>query len=117
MGILEYLIAALASAPAMLLWIAVIIYGAVKMNRGGGRAEGFLVAGGSIKLVVNILGIANIFFGTWLFHRGYDIASISNIVSLCRSIVSMAGTLCLLYAFWVKFKSRKEVEIIPDAGS
>jgi hypothetical protein len=116
MGILEYLIAALASAPAMALWIAVIVYGAVKLNSGGGRAERFLIAGGSVKLIGNFLGLANIFFGAWLFHRGYDISSISNVVSIARNIVSMAGILCLIYAFWVKFKMKKDAETVPDAG-
>jgi hypothetical protein len=116
MGIIEYLIVSLTSAPAMLFWIAVIIYGAVKLNRGGGRAERFLIAGGSIKLIGTLIGIIYLFFGTWLFRQGYDTAFISNIVSLCRNVISMAGILCLVYAFWVKFRSKKETGTVYQAG-
>jgi protein-S-isoprenylcysteine O-methyltransferase Ste14 len=114
MGILEYLVALAASAPAIALWIAVIIYGAVKLNRGGGRAERFLIAGGSVKLLSNLLGVANLFFLPWLFNYNVSVDDITtyNIgYSVFRSIVSMAGILCLLYAFWVKFKAKREVEI------
>jgi hypothetical protein len=114
MGIFEYLIALAASAPAIALWIAVIIYGAIKLNRGGGRAERFLIAGGSVKLAGNLLVIPTFFFVPWLFHQGYStdyISAVSNGYAIFRNLISMAGLLCLLYAFWVKFNVKKEVEI------
>jgi hypothetical protein len=116
MGIQEYLIALAASSPAMALWIAVIIYGIVKLKNGGGRAESFLIAGGSIKLLSNFLGVANLFLLPWLFNYNAsteDISTYNYGYSLLRSVVSMVGLLCLLYAFWVKFKTRKEVSISP----
>jgi hypothetical protein len=118
MGIFEYLIAALTSAPAMAFWIAVIIYGAIKLNRGGGRAERFLIAGGSIKLIGNLLGMANLFIVPLLYHGAStdDITTFNTGYSVFRSIIGMVGILCLLCAFWVKFRSKKEAEIISDAG-
>ncbi len=116
MGIFEYFLVVLASAPAMALWIAVIIYGAIKLRRGGGRAERVLIAGGSIKLFGNLLGLLYIFLGPWLFYNGTGTDYISTINSgnaIFRSVISMAGILCLLYGFWLKFKTKKEVEISP----
>jgi len=113
MGILEYLIALAASAPAIALWIAVIIYGTTKLSHGGGRAERFLIAGGSIKLITNLLDAANLFIVPWLFHLGHDteyFGTVSNSYIIFRNIISMAGILCLLYAFWVKFNVKKVAE-------
>jgi hypothetical protein len=119
MGIIEYLIAVLTSAPAMAFWIAVIIYGAVKLNRGGGRAERFLIAGGSIKLIGNLLGVANLLIVPLLYHGTStdDITTFSIGYSIFRSVVSMVGILCLLYAFWVKFRSKKEAKPVLDTDS
>ncbi len=116
MGIFEYLIASLAAAPSMIFWIAVIIYGIVKLNRGGGRAEGFLITGGSIKLIGNILGIANFFIVPWFFNDIVikdDAITLFSGFGIIRTIISMIGFLCLLYGFWLKFKALKEVKISP----
>ncbi len=113
MGFLEYFFVLLASTPAMVLWIAVIVFGAVMLRRGGGRAERFLIAGGSVKLLCNLLIIPTIFITPWLLHQGYTsdyISTINTGYGVFRDIVSMAGILCLAYAFWVKFKTR-EAEI------
>ncbi len=115
MGFLEYFFVLLGSMPAMALWIAVIIFGSIMLRRGGGRAERFLIAGGGIKLACNLLVIPSVFFGPWLFHQGYTsdyISTINTGYGIFRDIVSMAGILCLVYAFWVKFKTVKvEAEI------
>ena len=103
-------------APSLALWIAVIIFAVIMLRRGGGRAERFLIAGGSIKLIGNLLGIANIFTGPWLFYEFVGTDNVTTILSgfaITRNIVSMAGLVCLLYAFWVKFKTKKEVGISP----
>jgi hypothetical protein len=94
-------------APSLAFWIAVVIVVAIMLRRGGGRAERFLVAGASVKLVSNLLSIAWIAIVPWLMHRGY---SMDNAVSrlsgygIFIDVVSMAGIICLIYAFWVKFK-------------
>ncbi len=110
MGFLEYLTVLLSSVPALLFWIAVIIFGIVMLNRGGGRAERFLIAGGSIKIVANLFIIPSIMLAPWLFGQDYStdyISTISNALTILRNIVSMAGIICLVYAFWVKFNIKK----------
>ena len=113
MGFLEYFTVLLASTPALALWIAVIVYGAVKLKHGGGRAERFLIAGGSIKLLGNLLVVPPFFIAPWLFHQDYSVDYVNTVsagLSIFRNVFSMAGILCLVYAFWVKFNT-KEVEI------
>ncbi len=119
MGFFEYLFVLLGSTPAIVLWIAVIVYGAVMLRRGGGRAERFLIAGGSIKLIGNLLIIPTVFIAPWLFNQDYStdyVNTVSAGINILRNVVSMAGIICLIYGFWVKFntgKSEPEVSL-PD---
>ena len=110
MGFLEYITILLAAVPALLFWIAVIIFGIVMLNRGGGRAERFLIAGGSIKIIVNLLVIPSILLAPWLIDQGYSadyVSTVSDWLAIFRNIVSAAGIICLVYAFWVKFNVKK----------
>ena len=115
MGFFEYFFVLLGSTPALVLWIAVIIYGAVKLKWGGGRAERFLIAGGSIKLFGNLLIIPAVFLVPWLLLQGYStdyVNTVSNGLSIFGNVVSMAGIICLIYAFWVKFNKRNTEPVV-----
>ena len=116
MGFMEYVTIVLTSAPALLFWIAVIIFGIVMLNRGGGRAERFLIAGGSIKIVANLFIIPSVMLTPWLFGQDYSIDyvnTISSTLTILRNVVSMAGIICLVYAFWVKFNNRSTGPELP----
>jgi len=105
----EFLIKLRDISPFLALWIAAIVFAAVMLGRGGGRAERFLIAGASLKLIGNLISIPANFFIVGLLDRGYNIAEMSSIyssVSLLINIVHMAGIICLIYAFWIRFKSR-----------
>ncbi len=108
-GLYEFLVVLAMGGPALLLWIAVVILAAVRLRRGGGSAERFLIAGGGLKIISNLLGIAGIFAVPWLIDRGYDhtyAVSLASGYGIFSNIISMAGIICLIYAFWVKFKAR-----------
>ncbi len=104
---LGYLISA---APALVFWIAVIVFIIVMLRRGGGKAERFLVAGAGIEITGNLLRIPTGAIVPWLLHKGYSITYISSITTGCGiflNVISMAGIICLIYAFWVKFKAEE----------
>jgi hypothetical protein len=106
-GLYEFMVMLGAVSPALLLWIAVIIFAAVMLRRGGGRAERFLIAGGGLKIISNMLGIARVFITPWLVDRGYSMDSAVSIASgygIALNVIGMAGIACLIYAFWVKFQ-------------
>jgi len=107
MGVSEFLMILGTMSPALVLWIAVIVFAAVRLRRGGGRAERFLIAGGIIKLAGTLLSIPSLFIIPWLIGKGYDISVANSVVSgwgMFLKVVGMAGIICLIYAFWVKFK-------------
>ena len=117
---LGYLIGA---APALVFWIAVVIICIVMLKRGGGRAERFLVAGASLEIIGNLLRIPTGAITFWLFHGGYSttyISTVSLVSGIFVNVISMAGIICLVYAFWVKFKARTLDSIgsltIPELG-
>ncbi len=95
-------------APALAGWTAVIVLAAIILRRRGGRAEGFLVAGASLKLLSCLLNVPAAGIAPWLIHGGASIAYVNSVVSgfgILRGVVSMAGIICLVYAFWVKFNA------------
>jgi hypothetical protein len=103
------LVQLLARTPILLFWIAVIIFGAVMLGRGGGRAERFLIAGAVIKIVVNVLAIPSPVISSWFIGEGRetaDIITFSKGYSIVLGIISMAGMVCLVYAFWCRFRMR-----------
>ena len=73
------------------------------MQRGGGRAESFLIVGAGLGIVSNVVNALMVGIRTWLFSIGQNIPVVTN-YQMFLNIVSMAGILCLIYAFWVKFK-------------
>ena len=107
MGASEYLVFLAGSAPALALWIAVAVFAAVMLRRGGGRAERFLIAGAGLKIVSNLLVLASLAILHGLIDKGYGMDYANSVVSgygiFCK-VVGMAGITCLVYAFWVKFR-------------
>jgi hypothetical protein len=107
MGFTEFLMMLEGISPALLLWIAVIVLSAILLRRGGGRAERFLIAGASLKIISNLLGLASFTILHGLINRGYSIDYANSVVfgyGIFCNVVGMAGIICLIYAFWVKFK-------------
>lgn len=108
-GLAEFSMILIGYAPTLAFWIAVIVFAAIWLRRGGGRAERFLIAGASLKIIGNLLGIPTVFIIPWLVDKGYspaDAISASSGWGIFLNLIGMAGIICLIYAFWVKFKMR-----------
>ena len=99
------------SAPALVGWIVAVVLAAVMLRRGGARAERFLLIGACLMLLASILAIPTQALNLWLHtDRGMPNAEIAfwlSIYSLFRGLIGLAGIICLVYAFWVKFKTAK----------
>ena len=98
-------------APNLVGWVAVIILTAIMLRRGGGRAERFIIAGAGLKLLSNLFNIPAAAIVPWLVQGGTTISDASStafIYEIVRGVVGMAGIICLVYAFWVKFKAGNE---------
>ena len=105
---MELLVALAAMTPVLLFWTAVIILGAIMLGRGGGRAERFLIAGAGIKIIGNLISVPSSYFTFRLLAENFNTDSVITInqgIHIAANIVGMAGIICLVYAFWVKFKT------------
>jgi hypothetical protein len=103
MNILNILIHLLALTPALLFWIAVIIFGAVMLGRDGGRSERFLIIGASLKIVATILTVISPYYLFGRMENTDEIISVFHWKQIFTSIIHAAGITCFIYAFWIKF--------------
>ena len=107
------------AAPGMLLWIVIIVLAIIMLRPSWGRAKSFLVAGAGLKILGHLLGVPAVAIVPWLVDRGYGITSLGSInliYIIFLNVISMAGIICLIYAFWVKFKeiNTEETVSIPE---
>ena len=96
-------------SPALVAWIVAVILSVLMLNRGGGRAERLLLIGSGLMLANNLLSPFASVFMQWFIvaHRG-DIQSvglISGLVNIPLGIISLAGIVCLVVAFWTRWKT------------
>jgi hypothetical protein len=96
-------------------WTVAVVF-AVKMTRhNGGRAERFLLIGTSLMLANSIVGCAWAVLYPWLIpnliEAGTDhqtIVLMSSVIRFVGAFISLGGIICLIYAFWRKFRSSKK---------
>jgi len=94
--------------PSLAIWIVVIVLAAIMLRRGGGRAERFLIAGAGLEIISSLLNIPTVAIVPWLIQGGSSITYANSVIfgyEIFRGVVGMAGIICLVYAFWVKFKA------------
>ncbi|MFC1978177.1 hypothetical protein ACFLWS_07985 [Chloroflexota bacterium] len=101
------------SVPALVGWIVAVVLATIMLRRGGARAERFLLIGACLMMLASVLTIPASALGIWLL-AGREITNVQavswlSIFGLIRGVVSMAGIICLVYAFWVKFKHHGSV--------
>ena len=71
-------------------------------------------------LLSSLLMIPGVVVVPYLVERGAtmtDAASVARSLNLVRGVVDMAGIICLVYAFWMKFnvvKSLEDVALLED---
>jgi hypothetical protein len=95
------------AAPYLVAWIVAIIVAVIMLRRGGHRAERFLLAGSCLMLTTSLLSVPIPAIVSWLVEGGASRVEAASVISgfnLFRGFIGLAGILCLIYAFWIKFK-------------
>ena len=95
------------AAPYLVAWIVAIIVAVIMLRRGGHRAERFLLAGSCLMLTTSLLSVPIYAIVPWLVEGGasrVEAVSVISGVHLFLGLVSLVGIVCLVYAFWIKFK-------------
>ena len=97
------------------VWIVAFVFAMRMMRREAGRIERFFLAGVSLMLVNSVLVALAKFLQPWLVVW---LAQIENTpgpttvpplflgIEILRGCIFVAGIICLVYAFWQKFKTK-----------
>ena len=97
--------ALLGNIPMLLAWLVGIILAVRMLRRGGGKAERLLLIGCSLMFLAVIVRPFLTGLVLWLVtERGMTRASASGLFSLPASILSMTGIVCLILAFWIRWR-------------
>ena len=99
----------LGHVPGLLAWLIGIILGVRMVRQEGRRAEKLFLAGCSLMFMTQIVVPFLSGLVWWLVHeRGMSRALVSGLaISLPMGILGLAGFVCLVYAFWLKFWKRR----------
>ena len=99
--------------PELVAWGVGIVLAVLMVRRGGGKAEKLLLAGCSLMFTTQLARPLLSEFVHWLmFERGMSNIAIAQTMGLAInlpfSILAIAGLVCLVYAFWVRFRSGRQ---------
>ena len=104
--------AMLGNIPELIAWAIGIVLAVIMLRRGGRGKEKLLLAGFSLMFTASLAGpIIRGIVMSWM--RGYESSYLSigramSLVSLPMAIVSIAGAVCLVWAFWLKFRPGRQ---------
>ena len=104
--------ALLGNILVLLAWLVGIVLAVRMLTRGGGKAEKLLLAGCSLMFVAQIVTPFLSGLMVWLVaERGITRASASGLAfSLPIGILSMAAIICLIFAFWTRWKTKSATQ-------
>ena len=95
------------AAPYLAAWIAAIVFSIIMLRRGGGRAERLLLIGSCLMFAGKLFSVPTVLIAPLLVDSGWSTSravSMLSGVGLSLSLFSLAGIVCLVYAFWTRFK-------------
>ena len=112
--------ALLFKSPIIVAWIVGIVIAVRMLKRGGGKAERLLWIGCCIMLAETIISPFTQVLMAWLIDQrqireitAQDFGFTMSMARIPLSILSLAGIVCLVYAFWIKFKAGLKPTPVP----
>ncbi len=101
-SILKYL-------PELLAWGIGIFLAVLMLRRGGSKAEKMLLAGCSLMFAVKVISWCLGIMTPWIREQAISAQGMGIIYSLAAGLPSLAGFICLVIAFWVRFRVERQV--------
>ena len=103
----------LKNTPELMAWLFGIVLAVVMLRRGGARAEKLLLAGCSLVFLVDLINpLVRELVRRWMSEQDMSYVSAAQTIglaSLPMTVLSLAGLVCLVWAFWMRFrKERRE---------
>jgi hypothetical protein len=100
--------------PSLLVWAIGLVLSIKMLRRSGTKPEKLFTAGCSLILLKTLLSpLPRIIIDVWMNREAMsnlEAARMTSIFSIPGTVISLAGFICLVIAFWIKFKvERQEV--------
>jgi hypothetical protein len=96
-------------SPVIIAWIVAIVLAARMFKRDGGKSERLLLIGCSLMLAQQLISPFQQVLVHWLIfqHEGdlQRLGLINGLIGIPIGIISLAGIVCLVFAFWTRWKS------------
>lgn len=100
-------ISALRYIPELMAWVIGIVLATIMVRRGGVKAENLLLVGCCLIFVAGIISLLLGSIMPWIREREISAQEFGLIMSI-SGIPSLAGLICLVLAFWFRFRTRKQ---------
>jgi hypothetical protein len=91
-------------APVLIGWLGAAIAANAVLKCNKGKAERFFAAGASLMLVDTLMAVFTVGIVMELQKAGIITGTAISRVLLLRGLIALAGIICLVYAFWTKFR-------------
>jgi hypothetical protein len=101
-------ISILRHVPEMLAWLFGIILAAIMIRRGGAKAEKLLLTGCILMFAVGVISMLLSGLMPWLQEQSLSAQQLGLVLSI-QSIPGLAGIVCLVIAFWMRFRAGRRV--------
>jgi len=102
----------LRNTPELLAWLVGIILAVLMVRRGGGKNEKLFLAGCSLMFAARLASPLLNELVQSLPRNGMSYTEIATRMSLLSgiptSILALAGLVCLVWAFWVRFRAGRQ---------
>jgi hypothetical protein len=96
----------LGSLAGLLAWGIGLVLAIIMVRRGGAKAEKLLLAGCCLMLAVQLISLFLTGLALWLLE--YRISAWEyGLIRSIAAVPALAGIVCLVIAFWVKFMRKK----------
>ncbi len=105
--VLEFEISMWRYIPELVAWGIGLVLAIIMLRRGGAKAEKLLLAGCCMIFVAGIISLLLGSMYPWLREQEISAQEYGFIMSI-SGIPSLAGFICLVLAFWFRFRSRKQ---------
>ncbi len=98
--------------PELVAWLVGIVLAVLMLRRGGGRIEKLFLSGCCLIFVTSLAAplLSQLVQRVTSQHdmSNLAIAQTMSWVSLPMGILSLAGLVCLVWAFWVQFRAKRQ---------
>ena len=96
--------------PMLLVWLAGIVLAVLMVRRGGGKPEKLFLAGCSSMFASRLVSSLMTGFVRWMWEQDMFTVTIGQAMgwaSLTTIILSLGGVVCLVWAFWIRFWTKR----------